>query len=466
MIENKAKFSKTELISIFGEDAIVNSEADFYVRSVKIDSREVKSGSLFVALKGDKSDGHAFVAKAFASGAKAVMVTKEWYSKNYLNFPEKRFIIVDNTIQALGKLALHHRLRFDIPIIAVAGSNGKTTSKEMISSVLAVKFNVLKTYANYNNQLGVPLMLLSLDSSYNVAVLEIGTNMPGEIALLTDMVLPNYGIITNIGKEHLEQLIDLDGVELEETTLFAKLYRKGTAFINSDDARLLKYTEILPNYTTFGTTNEAEVRGVITLNEVLNPTLDIYYNDREVHCEMKCYGKHSSFNALGAAAIGFAFGLTDSQIAIGLSKYSPKESKGYGRMLVEKVGGIYLINDCYNANPSSMAAAIESLDNIASTGQKIAVFGDMLELGDSSIEEHVAVIKLAQNVANTIILFGKEFEQAFYTMKNTENIRYYSSKDQLFIYLSKIVSGGDCVLVKGSRGTKMEEIISLFKKYY
>lgn len=466
MIENKAKFTKNELISIFGEDSIVNSETDFYVRSVKIDSREVKSGSLFVALKGEKSDGHAFVAKAFASGAKAVMVTKEWFVKNYLNFPEKRFIIVDNTIQALGKLALHHRLRYDIPIIAVAGSNGKTTCKEMIASVLAVKFNVLKTYANYNNQLGVPLMLLSLDSSYNVAVLEIGTNMPGEISLLADMVLPHYGIITNIGKEHLEQLIDLDGVELEETTLFAKLYGKGTAFINSDDERLLKYTSILPNYLTFGTTFDADVRGIINLNEILNPMIDIYYNDREVHTEMKSFGKHSSFNAIGAAAIGFVFGLTDSQIAIGLGKYSPKESKGYGRMLVEKVGGIFLINDCYNANPSSMAAAIESLDNIVSTGQKIAVLGDMLELGESSIEEHVAVIKLAQKVANTIILFGREFEHAFYSMKNTENIRYYSSKDQLFIYLSKIISGGDCVLVKGSRGTKMEEIISLFKKYY
>ena len=245
MIENLAEFSAFELAVIFDERNLINFDLNNSYKGISIDTRKISENNIFVALKGEKLDSHDKIKEAFDKGAGACIVEKDWYNLNNNEFENYSFIVTKDNVEALGKLANFHRNRFDYPIVAVAGSNGKTTTKEMIAHVLSTKFNVLKTHENFNNLLGVPLMLLTMNENFNIAVLELGTNQPGEIFTLSKMVQPSHVIITNIGKEHLEFLIDLDGVELEETSIFADIRNDGFAFINHDDERLSKYSQII-----------------------------------------------------------------------------------------------------------------------------------------------------------------------------------------------------------------------------
>ena len=237
---------------------------------------------------------------------------------------------------------------------------------------------------NYNNQLGIPLVLLQLRNDYDIAVLEMGTNEPGEISILTNYIEPTHGLITNIGKEHLEKLIDLDGVDLEETYLFGFLHKgNGTAFINLDDVRLEKYLILLEKKSYLGISDKATIRGTIDIDNKLHPKMDIYFNDRHIKAALKTFGYTSGLNAIAAAAVGLHFDLDDTHIKNGLESFIQETGHGYARMVVENIKGLRIINDCYNANPDSMLAALNTLKNIK-TSNKIAVLGDMRELGEAS----------------------------------------------------------------------------------
>jgi UDP-N-acetylmuramoyl-tripeptide--D-alanyl-D-alanine ligase len=465
MIPNNACFSYLDLLSIFGKESFKNISNKINTSFVTIDSRNAAKDCLFVALKGEKLDGNEKAPEAIASGAIAAVVEHQWFDANKKSAAGLPLIVVDNSLNALAKLANYHRRRFDIPIIAIGGSNGKTTTKEMTAFLLSHKYKILKTHENFNNQLGLPLMLLALDSGYECAVLEIGTNEPGEIAVLSNMMEPTHGLLTNIGKEHLEKLLDLDGVEQEETFLFGFLNKTGgTAFINFDDDRLRKYIKVINNYFSFGTTSGADLQADISFTKTLNPKLKLKFQDRTIDVVLRTYGKTTALNALAASAIAFYLGLTDDEIKKGLEEFENESSHSYGRMLVEKVGGIVIINDCYNANPSSMNEAFFTLSNIFCSGKRYAALGDMRELGDSSLDEHIAVIEKADDCADKVIITGSEMLKAFKNLPQAKNIHYFAEKDDISALLKNELKAGDVLLVKGSRGMKMETIVENLKE--
>ncbi|HOQ49292.1 MAG TPA: Mur ligase family protein, partial [Candidatus Kapabacteria bacterium] len=291
MLKNKAKFTAAEIKAIFGEENVINVEQSEFV-GVSVDTRSLTEGEIFVPLIGEKIDAHELLPDAFSKGASLALVAKSWFGSNAEKVAGKPLVLVEDTLSALGELALFHRNRFNIPIIAVAGSNGKTTTKDMISAVLSKKFKVLKTYQNFNNRIGVPLMIFNLDDAIECAVIEIGTNEPGEIFILSEILAPTDGIITNIGQEHLEKLIDLDGVEIEETSLFGYLQRHGgTCFINCDDERLSKYRKISDKKFTYSTIDdEVNLKVEIEINANINPVLKYTAGEHQNRINLNTYG--------------------------------------------------------------------------------------------------------------------------------------------------------------------------------
>ncbi len=464
MIPNKAPFVAEEIIAYFGEEAAIGLDENWRAGGVSTDTRTLEKGQIFVALKGENFDGGDFVEQAFEKGAAACAVEEKWFSRARDKFRDKPFIIAKSGEEALGKLAKIHRAKFDIPVAAIAGSNGKTTTKDLTAFLLSKKYRVLKSEKNFNNKIGVPLAILNLDESVEAAVFEIGTNEPGEIRYLSELVAPDFGLIVNIGKEHLEKLIDLDGVEMEETALFGYLHKKGgLPFINADDPRLKKYSKIFENVVSFGESEEAQIRGKISLDENLSPIVSITIENSSIEAKMKTFGKASALNALAAAAIAFAFGLSAEEIKEGLESFENlSDSSGYARGALEKARGAAIINDCYNANPDSMALALENLSLYPAKGKKYAILGDMLELGESARAEHAEILKKAARVADEIFVFGENFATAAKNFAE-KPILAFDDKRALAEKLLEKLEPGDAVLVKGSRGTKMEEIIAALK---
>lgn len=463
MIENNATFDFYDLSVIFNPKNFNNITNDIIIKNVTIDSRKVTEGSLFIALKGEHIDGHSKIEEAFQNGAVLCFAEKNWIEHNSSILDKYPIVITDDNIDALGLLAQYHRNRFDFPIIAVCGSNGKTTTKEMIAKVLSQKYNVLKTYENYNNQIGVPLMLLSINKSYNMAVLELGTNQPGEIYKLGKITKPTHALVTNIGKEHLEFLIDLDGVEMEETAIFGEVRSGGFAFINYDDERLKLYGHVLDKFMTYGEHKDAQLNAEIKLNNNLNPKIIFNYEKNTFEINLKTIGIASAKNAISAVAVGLHFGLSFEQITNALEDFTPLLNHGYGRMALENFGKYNIINDCYNANPSSIEIALKTLQLLPEYNKKISVLGDMRELGDSSIEEHRNVIDLASSISDIVLLIGEEMSKAFEMYEFDNNVILFDSKENLVNFLFDIIEENSYILIKGSRGMKMEEIIYLFK---
>lgn len=458
MIKNTAKFTGFELKLIFGEENCLNITDDLTTESVVIDSREIKGGELFVPLVGENVDGHEFISTAYETGASISICNKTYYETHKDDLSNKSVILVEDTLKGLGLLANFHRKRFEYPIIAIAGSNGKTTTKEILSHILSQSNKILKTYKNYNNQLGVPLMLLALDDSYDAAVLELGTNEPGEIPLLSEMVEPSHGVITNIGKEHLENFGDILGVELEETFLFGQLrkYNK-MSYVNFDDPVLQKYANLLEKKFVFGQEDGMHLTYKIKLDDNLTPTLSIKtYNEKEFDINIpNVVGLAQAYNAGAAISIAFDLGVEIDEIQNAMNTYSADDSNNYGRMLIEKIDNTTIINDCYNANPDSMSIALETLNLYE--GKKIAILGDMLELGPTELDEHKSALERAVEIADEVYLYGNLFSKIETNTKSS----HHTDKDEI---ANKIdTSEIQTILVKGSRGMKLEELIALLK---
>lgn len=481
MIENQAQFNYEDLSSLFGMENLFNINDNFFNNRVVTDSREIKSGDIFVALVGENIDAHTKTYDAYKNGAIAILVNKSWFtaqrqifidenSSDLAEFDKIPFVLVNNTLDALGSLAHHHRNRFKIPIVAVAGSNGKTTTKEMITKVLSKKYKVLSTYKNFNNQIGVPLMLLSLNESYTAAVIEIATNSHGEIFKLANILAPKYGVITNIGKEHLEILEDLDGVEMEETSLFAYLRKHlGFAFINADDKRLLKYSSLLENKMVYGTNEVSEVKATFNFDDNLLPKIDIDLSGDHFSYKLQEIGLGNAYASLVAFGVGVRLEVDTNDIIAALEEFTTDKASNYGRMRIENYitsngGKITIINDCYNANPSSMELAINTVDIIRSNyTTTIGVIGEMRELGDAAPNEHKELLDLATNKIQNLLIYGKEFEKI--ELANYPKIKYFEDKTLLNSIVEELINSiksGDKVLllVKGSRGNKLEEVIN------
>ena len=434
---------------------------DLEFTGVSIDSRTTSSGDLFVAVRGESLDGHRFVAAAAEQGASGAVLDDESAASG---IPDSLpIIVVEDTTRALGALAHGHRLRFDGPLVAITGSNGKTTTKEMTAAVLAIRGACLKTQGNLNNQFGLPLTLLSREASHENAVVEIGMNHRGEIAPLAAIAAPTVGVITNVGTAHIEYLGSQDEIALEKGDLVAGLPSTSTAVLNADDPRVLAQAErCQARILSFGLSEAAAVRGerVTPLGEQ-GFAFDIAFDGERCAVHVRGLGETTVINALAAAAAGIATGMPLRDVADGLARYEPVG----GRM--EKVTlprNIIVINDTYNANPQSTAVALRSLSRLKGVSRGIAVLGDMGELGDTAQSAHRGNGRLVAELGlDYLFALGKWADETAQAAREggMDPGRIVVARDhgEVFEAIRNILQGDDWVLVKGSRAMQMEKVV-------
>ena len=456
------KLSKPKVLNADGIEGVS-------FNGVSIDSRRCKRSEVFFAIKGERFDGHSFINEIFRSGVKAVVAEKKWHKK--LNGKEKRslnhrsIVLVDDSIKSLGELARNYRRKFLIPVIAVAGSNGKTSTKDFIAHVLSAQYSVLKTEANFNNAIGTPLTLFRLNDKHEICVMEVGTNHFGEVEYLCNIVEPQFGLITNIGKEHLEFLKDIRGVIKEESELIEYLSENfGTYFLNVDDKHLVIKAALKEmSIFTFGSAGSPEVRGRILRYKGFYPEIEIKCGKRKINTVLNTIGSQSYNSALCAAAVGFYFGVPTEKIKAALKNFKPDTGK---RNQLKRVGGVWIINDTYNSNPDSVKAALENLKEYKTSGKKHIVLADMLELGKQSAKEHKEAGKLVKKMGfENLYTYGKESFNTFKAAKGIKNNFFFDDKESISEMLKHTVKKNDIVLVKGSRSMKMEDVVSGISVY-
>ena len=431
-------------------------------KGVSTDSRTSKQDEIFFAIRGERFDGHEFVGRAFENGALIAVVHKPEVVEVWKTRP---LLLVKDTTKALGKLANRHRRKFDIPVIAVAGSNGKTTTKDMIAAILGKKYNVLNTEGNLNNHIGVPLTLFRLQKRHNVAVIEIGTNHFGEVRYLCELLEPTHALITNIGREHLEFFDDLKGVAKAEGELFESLGKRGVGFVNVDDPWVVRKARKIKRKVMYGFAKaNVHVRGKsIGMNDKGCPAFSFKTRGmREFTVQLSLPGKHVASDALGAAAVGVTFQVPPRKIQQALQGFTSSSK----RMEILKAGGITILNDTYNANPDSVIAALETIGAMRCQGKKIVVLADMLELGDYAKEEHRRMGAIVGDYGAEYLLTYGQLAKFIHDEANVSMKFYYDQKNILSEYLSELVAPGDIVLIKGSRGMRMEDVVTfLLEKF-
>ncbi|MBF0490249.1 MAG: UDP-N-acetylmuramoyl-tripeptide--D-alanyl-D-alanine ligase [Candidatus Omnitrophica bacterium] len=451
------------------EGKLIHGEDRLSVSSVSIDSRQVAKGELFVAVKGDIFDGHDFIADVVARGVRVLVVHKPIK----ISDPKVSVIMVKNTTLALGDLARFHRLRFKIPVIALTGSAGKTTTKEMIAVVLSKKYRVLKNEGTQNNHIGVPLTLLKLKPTHQVVVLECGTNQPGDIPWLADVARPDVAVFTNIGESHLEKLKTPKGVLKEKWTLTNWMKKQGTVIINTDDAFLGPQAKTCKNVRviSYGMKNLCRIQAKNVRVEMghhlvfsINGNQQGGSSTRETTFELNTCGINNMYNALAAYACGDLLAVPVKDMIVALKNF--EFPKGRGQIL--KLGKGWLINDSYNANPVSMRSAIQTLKELESLGKKILVVADMLELGTKTKELHAQVGRvIAQSGIDVLITVGALSRHlAAQARAHNKNMKVFACADidSAQKNLAKILANGDAVLVKGSRRMAMERVVEFLLK--
>lgn len=413
-------------------------------RSISTDSRNIKPGSLFFALKGDQFNGNKFALQALENGAAYAIVDEETEAGS------QKCIRVDHVLTTLQQLASYHRKQLGITILAITGSNGKTTTKELCRQVLEKKFKVLATTGNLNNHIGVPLTLLSITDDIQLGIIEMGANHPGEIAALCQIAHPDLGLITNIGKAHLEGFGGIQGVARAKGELFRYLLEHhGTLLVNDGNSFL---HEMVPaDYNKVVRYNSPA--SIYASSVSANPFLSLKVHDMNQIFEVKTniVGAYNVENVLAACATGIQFGISPSDISSAIVSYLPQNN----RSQLIKTGKNTVFMDAYNANPSSMMAAIREFVGMEAK-RKMWIIGEMREVGDSSLSEHEEILSFlkAQNVKDARCV-GKAFEN----IANREGYRYYPSVDELSNELQKESPTDMLIFVKGSRSNKLEKII-------
>jgi UDP-N-acetylmuramoyl-tripeptide--D-alanyl-D-alanine ligase len=441
------------------------------VLGVSTDTRTLGAGCLFVALRGERFDAHDYLAQAAAGGAAAAVVSEEWAAGRGPAGapPGLALLAVPDTLAALGAVARLHRRRFEIPVVAVTGSNGKTTTREMIAAILATRGSVLKTEGNLNNEVGVPLTLFGLEAGHAAAVVEMGMNHPGEIARLAAIAEPQLGVVTLAAPAHLEGLGTVDAVADAKAELYLGLPEGGIAVVNADDARMLRRAQSSGRrMITFSATKGR--RGDVVVLEVTSQGEDglrfvLGVGNREVPVHVPALvGAHNATNAAAAAAAAIALGCTDREIARGLAAVRP-----VGRRLrLERLpSGVRLVDDCYNANPASMSAALRTLADLARApgARAVAVLGDMLELGAFEAEAHRELgAEAARAGVARLAAFGPRSRATAEAARAAGLEAFHAEElDALVAWARANVAPGDVVLVKGSRGMKLERLVEALR---
>lgn len=446
--------SMTNLQTVAGMMNGVLHGRDVSIAGVSTDSRRIAQGELFIALRGENFDGHEFLGAAAERGASAVVIDQLAAKNGPL--PACPYIVVDDTRLALGRFAGEWRRRFDIPVIAVTGSNGKTTTKEMIAGIMraALGEHVLVTRGNLNNDIGVPLTLLGLHDWHRAAVVEMGMNHPGEISYLTMMVRPTIALVTNVQRAHLEGMGSLETIALEKGSIFDGLTENGVAVFSDDEpwAALWKRQNQNRKMLNFSFNHDAELVACYQGWRLVND-IDLDVADRKVSFTLPVPGAHNAFNAVAAAAATLAAGIDLEAISEGLSSF-----KGVKGRLQQRLGkqGCMIIDDTYNANPDSVKAAIEVLSSLP--GRKILILGDMGEIGRGSAQYHDEVGGYAKSQGIDLLLaLGDASARA--ASNFGQGARHFKKIDEMITAALKELTPETTILVKGSRFMRMERVV-------
>ena len=422
---------------------------------ITTDSRQIKEGVMFFALKGEKFDGNDFAEDALKAGAKYAIVDR--FLLEGTSYKGRKCIVVQNTLSMLQQLAAYHRMQFDVPVVGITGTNGKTTTKELVSAVLAQKYNLVATQANFNNHIGVPLTLFRFDEHTELGVVEMGASAPGEIADLTQIAQPTCGLITTVGKAHLQGFGSFDGVKKTKGELYDHLRQKGgMVFYNADNPNLCEMVASRPGLITrsYGV-REQGVRILPATAESPYLTLEMEHEGSPVTIATHLIGDYNADNVMAALAVGSYFEVPFRSMVEAIEAYTPSNS----RSQLVKTERNTLIIDAYNANPSSMKAA---LNNFSGTdfSNKVLMLGDMLELGADSAAEHLAVLELAVATAQKVFLVGNEFTGAAQALNDAKaEVRAFPDIESLKAYVVENPLSGCTILIKGSNGKHMPRVV-------
>jgi UDP-N-acetylmuramoyl-tripeptide--D-alanyl-D-alanine ligase len=435
----------------------VNGSPETRVHRVTTDSRQMQAGDLFFALPGGRFDGHDFLRQAAEKGAGAVVVERKRVPAGWSGCP---MIAVQDTRKALGQLASKYRDDFALPLVVVGGSNGKTTTKELVASVLRQKIATLWSEASFNNHIGVPLTLLRLEKTHQAAVLEAGTNHPGELAPLLKMIRPKYGVITCIGREHLEFFGDVAGVAREEGWLAELLPADGKLFVNGDDEGtgcVIERTRAAVVRVGFAANNEWRARGLRLDTQGVRFQVDGPKADFAGEYRIHLLGRHQVVNALFAIAVGMELGLNRAEIARGLAECRPSKM----RLELWERDGVRVLDDSYNANADSVGAALQTLQELPCKGRRVAVLGDMAELGADSEAAHEEIGRRAAELGvGQLFAVGKMAPAMARGARGADLNRVFefADVDTAAAAVKSFVKSGDVVLLKASRATRLERI--------
>jgi UDP-N-acetylmuramoyl-tripeptide--D-alanyl-D-alanine ligase len=455
---------------------VIQGDQDCLISRISIDSRTLIPGDLFFAIVGSNFDGHDFIIEAFGKGAVGAVVCKDASTLQQNEQIDKNKIIIEvkNTIFALQDWSKHYKDKFNTVNICVTGSNGKTTTKEIIAHILSQKFPLLKTSGNYNNEIGIPLTLLQLNKSHKLLVAEMGMRGLGEINALTNFITPDLAVVTNIGEAHIGLLGSKDNIFKAKSELLQSLEKDGIAIINRDDPYFSKTLEIVKNKKvyTFGVENMSDIMACnvrLVSNKGMRFTL-VIQNDIRKEIYFPLLGRYNIYNALAATAVAFALGTELDLIERGLSSFKQLDLH---MQLSNFYQGIKILNDSYNASPLSVKSALETLIEVAQNSRKIAILGDMLELGEKSDFYHQEigekVAKLSIDILITVGSGGKIIAQSSKEKGMTEERVFSFEKNEKINLAKKLLSltkPGDFILLKGSREMKMEEILEFWRREY
>ncbi len=415
---------------------------------ISTDTRQLKGGELFFCLRGDNFNGNRFAAQALEKGAKMVVVDDADYYQN-----TAAMLLVKDSLRTLQDLAKYHRQQLSIPIIGITGTNGKTTTKELTTAVLAQKYNVLATQGNFNNHIGVPLTLLNINKQHQIAVVEMGANHAGEIAQLCEMAQPTHGIITNVGQAHLEGFGNFETVLQTKLALYQAVAKtQGILFVNTDDNTLGEHLPTVNSIATYSINSKANIQ----LKILQNTPLHLKWDDKHIHTQL--FGQYNAYNAAAAICIGQYFGVPTERIIAALENYQPQNN----RSQIVKGKHNTLIMDAYNANPNSMQGALACfLDNTSPT-HKMLILGDMFELGKFSKAAHKAILQQIQDYQTNkalpqlrVYLVGHHFSEWKQTYPAFE---FFDNTNSLQTYLENTSITGYEILLKGSRAIGLERL--------
>ena len=455
-----AKFTLDEIVSSVKGKVLEKVKTEF--SDIVTDTRKLAEGVLFVALKGERFNGETFAKEAIEKGAAGVLVSNDYEHAESLGGTVIQ--AEGDTQTAYQQIAAFWRRKFAIPVITITGSNGKTTTKDLTASVLGAKFNVLKTQANFNNEIGLPLTLLNMQESHDVAVVEIGMRGLGQIAALAPVAGPNIGIVTNVGETHMELLGSMENIAKAKGELVEAIPSGGTVILNNDNPYVAKMAEKCQpdvKVVTFGIEENADIKAsdIENLGRETKFKCTLSKNGEAKEFVLPMAGRHNVYNSLAAIAAGVVLGLSYEEIAKGLGQLEMSKM----RFEYKQVGEYTVINDAYNASPMSMEAALNTIGEVA-TGRTVAVLGDMLELGENEVELHRNVGRKVPSSGISLLIaygkLGKHIAEGAREKGMTEVLEALSHEEAAEL-LHKNLKSGDTILFKASRGMKLEKIIDL-----